>query len=57
MTVANLEKYRSLLAEAVSAYRVDSSYAEAIARQAGALRSRQESRRDRSAVDTERATD
>ena len=52
MTDFNPEKYRPLLAEALEAYRSDSSYAEDMARQAGVLRSRQEARRERD-VDTE----
>lgn len=38
-------KYRPLLAEALEAYRTDSSYAEDMAKQAGILRSRTELKR------------
>jgi triphosphoribosyl-dephospho-CoA synthetase len=46
-------KYRLLMVEALEAYRTDSSYAEDMARQAGALLARQEARRERDAVDME----
>ncbi len=43
----DLTKYRTLVGEAVEAFRVDTSYAEEMAKQANLLRSRQESRREK----------